>query len=401
MKTIQPLSQHRRFPKITKELALLQQQFYGRRLHAFPSTLGQVSIQFKPADTAVVGVELDFCCGGLDYQVQIVDPHAVLELGAALAKDVPLHVQSAAFLYAAQPILLALEKVVGSPARMTRLSCAKAAASQNDVLGLVLSITDTISGQLRQTSASIHALQPQGWRRLGASCAAFSLPQADLLNPALQLSVQCRPITITLADLRQMAPGDVLLLNAGAQDLQRQHVYLALNDIAIPGWQAVLADNRLKISHAEVCAHGANEKIKYLEPWSKVMKTEDHATTVNTNATAADGNESDLPVSGDLIDGLQVTLCIELARLTMPISSLRNLAVGQVFVTHQTVDGETVSIYCSGQRLGVGQLVAIGERLGVRITALEAINREKMISNTLPIEQIAQTNGDVLMPDAH
>ena len=73
------------------------------------------------------------------------------------------------------------------------------------------------------------------------------------------------------------------------------------------------------------------------------------------------------------IDAVLVDIHVETGRLTMPLSSLRNLAVGQVFDTLQSLDSGNLVLWCGGQRLGLGQLGAVGDHVGVRITTLDAL----------------------------
>ena len=91
-----------------------------------------------------------------------------------------------------------------------------------------------------------------------------------------------------------------------------------------------------------------------------------------TNAPEAGDAEPQVPAGGPPdIDAVLVDIELEFGRLSLPLSALRTLAVGQVFETVQTLEGNGVVLWCGGQRLGLGQLVAIGERLGVRIAALQ------------------------------
>jgi flagellar motor switch/type III secretory pathway protein FliN len=73
------------------------------------------------------------------------------------------------------------------------------------------------------------------------------------------------------------------------------------------------------------------------------------------------------------LSAINVEIDIELARISIPISALQQLSVGQVFNTDKSVDGDDIALWCCGQRLGVGQLVAIGDSLGIRIVELNSI----------------------------
>lgn len=68
---------------------------------------------------------------------------------------------------------------------------------------------------------------------------------------------------------------------------------------------------------------------------------------------------------------MQVEVQIEVGRMMLPLSALQSLAVGQVFDTQQAAESNTVSLWAGGQRFAQGQLVVLGDRLGVRVMSIE------------------------------
>lgn len=71
-----------------------------------------------------------------------------------------------------------------------------------------------------------------------------------------------------------------------------------------------------------------------------------------------------------MADTLPVWVDVELARLSLTIDQLRGLSVGQVFELDAQASSVQVVLSCGGQRLGLAQLMVVGQRLGVRVVEL-------------------------------
>ena len=68
-------------------------------------------------------------------------------------------------------------------------------------------------------------------------------------------------------------------------------------------------------------------------------------------------------------DDIEVLTTFELAEQALPLHVLRNLAPGQVIELEQPLNHTTVQIRANGTLVGSGQLVAVGNRLAVRVAA--------------------------------
>ncbi len=68
-------------------------------------------------------------------------------------------------------------------------------------------------------------------------------------------------------------------------------------------------------------------------------------------------------------DDIEVLTTFELAEQALPLHVLRNLAPGQVIELEQPLNHTTVQIRANGSLVGSGQLVAVGNRLAVRVSA--------------------------------
>lgn len=75
---------------------------------------------------------------------------------------------------------------------------------------------------------------------------------------------------------------------------------------------------------------------------------------------------ANLPI--DRLDALEVTLRFEVGDLSVSLGELKGLRAGHVFDLGQPLNRGTVRILAHGNVLGKGFLVAVGERLGVRVS---------------------------------
>lgn len=73
-----------------------------------------------------------------------------------------------------------------------------------------------------------------------------------------------------------------------------------------------------------------------------------------------------LPV--EQLEKLEVTLHFDLGGLALSLDALGQVAAGHVLELPQSLNQCELSILCQERVLGRGQLVAVGERLGVRVT---------------------------------
>jgi type III secretion protein Q len=74
----------------------------------------------------------------------------------------------------------------------------------------------------------------------------------------------------------------------------------------------------------------------------------------------------------DRLDALEVTLQFDLGDLSVSLGELKTLRPGHIFDLGQPLNRSTVRILAHGNVLGKGHLVAVGERLGLRVSEFAA-----------------------------
>lgn len=383
----QSLSDKFRLAKISVWIALVQQQFYGRSLSPITTDLTSVSVQFKALAACQATIKLKVRCAGLEFELLLVDPDALLQLGDVFTPDVPLHLQAAAFFYSVQPVWKVVEKAIGSPIHFVSVAGITAAVSSIEGLGILISVKDKINGETRKSGAVMRALQPEGWWAILAGSRSSSILNGEQIDFHLVLSIVIETISIALCEFRQTAVGDVLLLDVGACNLGSEPVHLELGNVPIAGVKGKRDGNRLKVTQVDFLID-RKTAIQAENLWTDIM-------TIDDNGKEASANElqSSAETYQSALDNMVVDVRLELGRLSLPISTLRNLATGQVFDTQKPLDGESVLLSCGGQQLGVGQLIAIGERLGVRIIALQPLPSEYRVSISAASTETAQLKG--------
>jgi type III secretion system YscQ/HrcQ family protein len=69
------------------------------------------------------------------------------------------------------------------------------------------------------------------------------------------------------------------------------------------------------------------------------------------------------------IEALDIEISFEVGRIQVPLAELRTLQAGYIFELESKV-AEPVTIRANGQVIGRGQLVQIGDRIGIQTTEM-------------------------------
>ena len=173
-----------------------------------------------------------------------------------------------------------------------------------------------------------------GWQRSAPTIA----PWLKLRGP---LRVELRGISFPLGVLRASEMGDVLILGDRTGCWRNLQVSLvgARGSTRLRTWSATYDGTRLL------------------------------ATPAPTNSTL-ELIMSD-PNAAGAADHIPVSLDFDLGNLALPLGELASLKPGYVFELPNSLDTVRVVIRANGTRVGHGELVAVGDVLGVQLLALE------------------------------
>lgn len=146
-------------------------------------------------------------------------------------------------------------------------------------------------------------------------------------------------VTVGARDLQSLQPGDVVLLDE--IENQAASALIVIGGRLVAPVEFIGPDARLIARPVPVAG----------SKWEWIMN--------NANDSVQTLEDSDL-------DGLPVTLVFELGRTALPLGEVKRLAPGAI-VPLPEVAKETVDVIANGKRVGRGEIVRIGESLGVRV----------------------------------
>lgn len=154
---------------------------------------------------------------------------------------------------------------------------------------------------------------------------------------------------LPLADWEGLRPGDVVLIGNGTlPPLQALATSLSWPLVAAPdGWRIAAA---------------AQPRSSFLE--SCLMNDESP-----NDATADPGAEADAAGGDSIARNLPVQLAFDIGRIELSIGDLAALQPGYVFSLPAQLEGANVTIRANGRVAGRGEVVAVGDTLGVRVLA--------------------------------
>ena len=176
-------------------------------------------------------------------------------------------------------------------------------------------------------------------------------PRGDL-PPSLRFPIRFElgRTTLRLRELRAVVPGDIVSvedwLPAGAGIV----AIAIVGDSAGANWTALAEGSRVTIQHCR----------------EQPMNQDVAAMPAHELAGAGDAALNG-PVA-DRLDALEVTLRFDVGGQEVTLGELRNIRPGHVFELPQPLNQSVVRILAHGNMLGKGHLVAVGEKLGVRVT---------------------------------
>lgn len=177
---------------------------------------------------------------------------------------------------------------------------------------------------------NVHALTAlaRAWQRLTRT--------APLPPWPVPVSFEVGSATLALAELVDTRAGDVILLPR------------------VPSHQG---------QWVSMMRAGADRK-----PWARAYVEGDRIVVQSLDLESG----SQPPSREGFVEGLSVELRFEIGRRTLALDALLGVGPGFVFELGAAPDTELVEIVVNGMVIGVGQLVLVGEAMGVRVTRMEA-----------------------------
>jgi len=193
-----------------------------------------------------------------------------------------------------------------------------------------------------EDAATLDALVP-------ASRASHHDAHAGEAFDALRLPVNFRlgSTPIQLREIGSIRPGDIV----GIEQWRSSGAAIEVTaELGGPGGR-----------HLSALAEGSHITVQ--QSRDSAMKPDTPAQAAQATGTADNAN---LPI--DRLDALEVTLRFEVGDLSLSLGELKSIRAGHVFDLGQPLNRSPVRILAHGNVLGKGYLVAVGDRLGVRVS---------------------------------
>ncbi|EGC99199.1 type III secretion system apparatus protein YscQ/HrcQ [Burkholderia sp. TJI49] len=124
---------------------------------------------------------------------------------------------------------------------------------------------------------------------------------------------------------------------------------------AVPAWEITgrPSGNRLTV-----------QRIREM-PLEPTRTDTSHTGAPDVSGAAASTGDTSRP-----LDGLAVDLRFELPPTSMPLGELSALQPGAVIELQQGINQSVIHLVANGMLIGTGQLIAVGQKLGVRVVTL-------------------------------
>lgn len=210
---------------------------------------------------------------------------------------------------------------------------------------------------------------------------ASSLPSPDKLRRLdLLLHLVAGKITLPQKQWHTLRPGDLLVLDHCSYDPAAHKGSVLLTLHGKPLFRGRLKDGSLKLlespfyyaENASMTTDDDDEDIS-----DNMEDDEEMITDVSEEMEEENEEEEEMPEESSQTDeekfssirDIPVTLTVEMARLRMTAEQVLALSPGNMLELDQPVESH-VHLLANGRRIGKGELVKIGELLGVRITEL-------------------------------
>lgn len=344
--TATELADARTLPRLQAAAVRALNRLLGSRIDALAIRNASYSLRWLPEPRlAADDARYVFKLGGQTGLLQLDALTESTLLDDRLARGLPQALRQLLVAEALQAVADQLETTLGQPFEWTAEADAPSPAPRPQ-LGIAFVLEPAHAGAPPLRGALLFADAAALERLLPAR-----LPRAPDAGP-LNLDQLRQPLawsigstTLTLSELRRISPGDIVSVERWTPEGPGLRV------------TARWGGRRGLSLHASV--EGTRLTIQELK--DDVMNRDAHALPADDSGDAA------TPLPLDRLDALEVALRFEIGELTLTLGELRSLRPGQVLELSQPLNRCPVRLLAHGNLLGHGHLVAVGERLGVRV----------------------------------
>ncbi|MBS7458767.1 type III secretion system cytoplasmic ring protein SctQ [Coralloluteibacterium stylophorae] len=197
------------------------------------------------------------------------------------------------------------------------------------------------SGPARESSGLVRV--PDPWvERLAVDAAALPIETARWRALPAPVRLQLRGPALAPADWSRLRPGDVVVLGDRAAAVREARAVPACGG---PEWAVALLDSGWRA-------------LRHIDD-TRRERTMDDSTAPGAGSTAAGGQ--------DAAPAVPVQLGFDLGQVELTLAEVAGLQPGYVFDLPVHLENARVAIRANGRRVAEGELVVVGETLGVRL----------------------------------
>lgn len=176
------------------------------------------------------------------------------------------------------------------------------------------------------------------------------------------VAVRIGTTAITVGEMRGIVPGDIISIEHWQSQSGALVVRCATGQRGL-AWTALAEGRRVTAMQDITFINGGHMEGTNMESTRPAGQSGATADIPHPDAEQA-------PLSH--LDGLEVELRFEVGDVAVPLSELRAVKAGYVFELPQPLKQSEVRIVANGNRIGTGTLIAVGNRLGVRVATFAA-----------------------------
>lgn len=180
---------------------------------------------------------------------------------------------------------------------------------------------------------------------------------AWLAQLRVPLAVRIGTTAIAVGEMRDIRPGDIV----GIEQWQTHGGALAVHcttGAAGLGWPALAEGRRITIQRPTGAPAAPSAQGDSMEDRNNGQRELPHPDAA--------------PAALDRLEELEVSLRFEVGDVSLALADLREVRPGYVFELPQPLKQSEVRIVAGGRILGTGTLIAVGNRLGVRVSSFAA-----------------------------
>ena len=233
-------------------------------------------------------------------------------------------------------LITPLEQLIGQPIRVLDRDASQAVASPLH-LGISLGVQ---WGDDTRLSVRVHLTEAAAASMADALDQHAPATPQDLGHLPIPMSVDSGEAWLTLPELRSLLPGDVVMLDPWADGQVRLCLGTRLRA------RARLEGTRLQLLEQPLAVNSMKEH---------------HMTEVGAG-----------PSLEATLDELQLKLVCQAGSVELSLAQLRELGEGSLLQLTPSMQ-EGVELLINGRRVGLGQLVKIGDGLGVRLLSFATL----------------------------